>query len=149
MIRDEDRVSVNKIPILGDLPVLGKLFSSTEKQKVKSDVVLTITPRVIRGLAAPEGGVQSFWSGTEETYGTQPLFSPSEAVSRPGVPGEAAPLSSPAQSPPPVSFPPLPPGERPLSVPVPRPPPLGGTRLPFQFPALPSPPILPGPSTAN
>ena len=68
LIRDEDRVSLNKIPGLGDLPVLGKLFSSTEKQKVKSDVVLTITPRVIRGLAAPEGGVQSFWSGTEESF---------------------------------------------------------------------------------
>ena len=146
MIRDEDRMSVNKIPILGDLPVLGKLFSSTEKQKVKSDVVLTITPRVIRGLAAPEGGVQSFWSGTEETYGTQPVFSPSEAVSRPGAPGEAAPLSSPAQSPPPVSFPPLPPG----GTHFPPLPPGGRPPSPFfHVPALPSPPILPGPSTAN
>jgi general secretion pathway protein D len=138
---------MNKIPILGDLPMLGKLFSSTEKQKVKSDVVLTITPRVIRGLAAPEGGVQSFWSGTEETYGIQPLFSPSESVSRPGAPGEAAPLSSP----------PLPSGERPpaLFFPVPAPPsppesspssPPGG-RPPVSFPL--SPPILPGPSTPN
>ncbi len=145
LIRDEERVSLNKIPGFGDLPVLGKLFSSTDKTKVKSDVVLTITPRVIRGLAAPEGGVQSFWSGTEETYGTQPLFSPSEAVSRPGAPGEAAPLSSP----------PLPPGERPTApfFPVPAPPPPGssplppGGRPPVSFP--PAPPILPGPSTPN
>ncbi len=138
LIRDEDRESLNKIPGLGDLPVLGKLFSSTEKQKIKSDVVLTITPRVIRGLGTPEGGVQSFWSGTEESYGTQPVFSPSEAVSRPGVPGEAGPLSSPAQPPPPVSFPPLPPSNPNSSRGV--------------FPPVPStlsPPILPRPSTAD
>ena len=138
LIRDEDRVSLNKIPGLGDLPFLGKLFSSTEKQKVKSDVVLTITPRVIRGLAAPEGGVQSFWSGTEESFGTQPLFSPSDSVSRPGAPGEPGPLSSPAQPPPPVSFPPLPPSS-----------PIMPRGVFPQGPSMLSPPILPGPSTAN
>ena len=138
LIRDDDRVSVNKIPGLGDIPVLGKLFSTTEKAKGKSEVILTITPRVIRGLAAPEGGVQSFWSGTEESFGTQPLFSPSDSVSRPGAPGEPGPLSSPAQPPPPVSFPPLPP-----SAPIiPR-----GAFPPD--PSTLSPPILPGPSTAN
>ncbi|HET8761278.1 MAG TPA: hypothetical protein VFN94_09425, partial [Nitrospiria bacterium] len=94
LIRDEDRKSVNKVPILGDIPILGKLFSSTETQKVKSDVVLTITPRVIRGLSAPEGGVQSFWSGTEEGYATQPLFTPTESVSQPSAsePGETVPM---------------------------------------------------------
>ncbi|MFZ5863489.1 MAG: secretin N-terminal domain-containing protein [Nitrospirota bacterium] len=94
MIRDEDRKSMNKVPILGDLPILGKLFSSTDTQKVKTDVVLTITPHVIRGLSAPDGGVQSFWSGTEEGFATQPLFTPSEAVSQPsnGGPGETVPM---------------------------------------------------------
>ncbi|MBI3608333.1 MAG: hypothetical protein HY207_10220 [Nitrospirae bacterium] len=138
LIRDEERESLNKIPGLGDLPVIGKLFSSTDKQKIKSDVMLTITPHVIRGLGTPEGGVQSFWSGTEESYGTQPVFSPSEAVSRPGAPGEAGPLSSPAQPPPPVSFPPLPPSA-----------PNSPRGL---FPPTPStlfPPILPRPSTAR
>jgi general secretion pathway protein D len=138
LIRDEDRLSANKLPLLGDLPFLGKLFSSTVKEKVKSDVVLTITPRVIRGLAAPEGGVQSFWSGTEESFGTQPLFSPSDSVSRPGTPGEPGPLSSPAQPPPPVSFPPLPPSA-----------PNSPRGLFPPGPSMLSPPILPGPSTAN
>jgi general secretion pathway protein D len=94
LIRDDERDSVNKLPWLGDLPVLGKLFGTTETEKRKTDVVLTITPHVIRGLSAPEGGVQSFWSGTEERFTTQPLFTPSEAVSQPtaGEPGETVPM---------------------------------------------------------
>lgn len=135
LIRDDDRVSINKIPGLGDLPVLGKLFSTTEKTKGKSDIVLTITPRVIRGLSAPDSGVQSFWSGTEETFATQPMFSPSDAISVPGAsggPGTATPLA-PANPPPPVSTPPLPPGDRRLTPDIP------------PFPSIPSQPTLPRP----
>lgn len=139
LIRDEERVSLNKIPGLGDLPIIGKLFSSTDKQKVKSDVVLTITPRVIRGLSAPGSAVQSFWSGTEETFTTQPMFSPSDTISRPGTPGEsgtAMPLS-PANPPPPVSAPPVPPaGQR-------------ATPEVFPFPPVPGGPVLPKPSTVR
>jgi general secretion pathway protein D len=129
---------VNKIPGLGDLPVLGKLFSTTEKTKGKSDVMLTITPRVIRGLSAPEGGVQSFWSGTEETYATQPVFSPSESVSQPSAPGGTAPFSSSSPSTPGPSGP-LPPGFRP---------PAPTLQAPPGFVA-PLPPSLPAPSTVR
>jgi general secretion pathway protein D len=89
LISDETRTSANKFPWLGELPVLGKLFATSEDEKRKIDVVLTITPHVIRGLSAPEGGVQSFWSGTEEGFSTQPTFTPSETVSQPsgGEPG--------------------------------------------------------------
>lgn len=139
LIRDEERVSLNKIPGLGDLPILGKLFSSTDKQKVKSDVVLTITPRVIRGLSAPGTGVQSFWSGTEDTFTTQPMFSPSDTISLPGVPGEpgtSVPLS-PANPPPPVSAPPVPPAGQRATPEIP------------PFPMVPGAPVLPKPSTVQ
>lgn len=75
LIRDEERNTVNKIPILGDIPFLGKLFSNTEKGKVKTDVLLTITPRIIGGLDTPSEEFQSFWSGTEGGYSTSPTFS--------------------------------------------------------------------------
>ncbi|HLB03362.1 MAG TPA: cohesin domain-containing protein, partial [Nitrospiria bacterium] len=75
LMRDEDRISYNKIPGLGDIPLLGKFFSSTDKSKFKSDIIMTLTPHVIRGLEAPEKDLQYFWSGTEETYSTRPLFS--------------------------------------------------------------------------
>lgn len=151
LIRDEDRKSVNKVPILGDIPILGKLFSSTDTQKVKSDVVLTITPRVIRGLSAPEGGVQSFWSGTEEGFSTQPLFTPSESVSQPTAtePGETVPMggtmlapSIPGSSSGPVPGPTTP--GRPFVTPPSR----QGTP-PVGFPVKPTAPVIPAPSTAQ
>ncbi|HXC62216.1 MAG TPA: secretin N-terminal domain-containing protein, partial [Nitrospiria bacterium] len=75
MIQDEDRTSVTKVPGLGDIPVLGKLFSDTGKSKVTTDIVLTITPHIVRSLETPGKEAQAFWSGTEEAYSTKPLFS--------------------------------------------------------------------------
>jgi general secretion pathway protein D len=75
MIRDDNRTSVSKVPGLGDIPVLGKLFSDTAKNKVTTDIMLTITPHIVRALETPSKQDLTFWSGTEETYSTKPLFS--------------------------------------------------------------------------
>ena len=39
----------NKIPILGDIPVLGYLFKSTKKRKEKTNVLFFIRPRILQG----------------------------------------------------------------------------------------------------
>jgi general secretion pathway protein D len=150
LIRDDERVSANKFPWLGDLPVLGKLFATTETEKRKTDVVLTITPHVIRALSAPEGGVQSFWSGTEEGFSTQPLFTPSEAVSQPTViePGETVPMGG-------TMLGPSIPGTSSGPVPGPTPgrpsvtPPSRQGTPPVVFPVKPEAPVIPAPSTAQ
>ncbi len=154
LIRDDDRVSLNKLPWLGDLPLLGKLFSTTETDKRKTDVLLTITPRVIRGLSAPESAVQSFWSGTEEGFSTQPLFTPSEAVSQPAASGGGG-VDTLPPGPPPIAPPTIAP-PLPSVVPPPAPsrlPPAPESRptspeveVPPNQPAL---PVVPAPSTAN
>ncbi|HRK08131.1 MAG TPA: type II secretion system secretin GspD [Pseudobdellovibrionaceae bacterium] len=50
LIRDEDTVDETKIPVLGDVPVLGWLFKSRSVQKKKINLVIFITPRIIRGV---------------------------------------------------------------------------------------------------
>ena len=75
LIQDQDRTTVEKVPGLGDLPVLGELFKTTTKQATTTEVVLSITPRIVRGLEPPMAGDQTFWSGTEDTYALKPLFS--------------------------------------------------------------------------
>ncbi|TAJ99798.1 MAG: hypothetical protein EPO39_16420 [Candidatus Manganitrophaceae bacterium] len=75
LVRDDERTTTNKIPGLGDIPLIGRLFSHVEKNKAKTDIVMTITPHIVRTLETPEKPLQSFWSGTEETYSTRPLFS--------------------------------------------------------------------------
>jgi pilus assembly protein CpaC len=42
-----ESINVQKIPILGDLPILGKLFRSTNYQKTETDVVFVLTPTII------------------------------------------------------------------------------------------------------
>lgn len=51
LIRDEDAVDEAKIPILGDIPVLGWLFKSRTNTKKKINLVIFITPKIIRSVA--------------------------------------------------------------------------------------------------
>jgi type IV pilus assembly protein PilQ len=47
VIRDQDRESMTKVPLLGDLPIIGALFRTTTSTNSRSEVVIVITPRVI------------------------------------------------------------------------------------------------------
>jgi type IV pilus assembly protein PilQ len=47
IISDEERTLVSKIPVLGDLPIIGSLFRSTFKDKSRSEVIVMVTPQVI------------------------------------------------------------------------------------------------------
>ncbi|GAB2894526.1 hypothetical protein GCM10027046_24480 [Uliginosibacterium flavum] len=49
LIQDSDKKSVSKVPLLGDIPLLGRLFRSDTDDKGKTELVLSITPRLIRG----------------------------------------------------------------------------------------------------
>lgn len=69
LINDEDRRSANKVPGLGDLPVIGRLFASTNDTVNKTEIVLLITPRVVRNLARPELRFEEFLAGTEAMIG--------------------------------------------------------------------------------
>jgi general secretion pathway protein D len=73
LINDEDRRSANKVPYLSDFPILGRLFRSDNDQRVKTEIVLLITPRVVRNLARPQTVQAHFPSGTEAAPGAAPL----------------------------------------------------------------------------
>jgi general secretion pathway protein D len=82
LINDEDRRSADKVPGLGEVPVLGRLFGSQRDDASKTEVVLSITPRIVRNLRRPEGSVIEFESGTESSLGARPAIAP-------GAPGGA------------------------------------------------------------
>src|SRR5436309_5639274 len=96
LIQHEDRTTVQKVRGLGDIPVLGEIFKSTTRDVVSTDVILTITPHIVRALELPPVDDQAFWSGTEEAYGLKQLFP--DAGAGKGIYG-AAPIS-PAPAPP-------------------------------------------------
>ncbi len=47
IIQESDRTSVSKVPILGDIPILGALFRSTSKSNQRQEVVVLLTPQIL------------------------------------------------------------------------------------------------------
>jgi general secretion pathway protein D len=69
LISDEDRGSAAGVPGLVDLPVLGRLFSSERSERNKTEIVLLITPRVVRNLAPGAAERGEIAGGTENGVG--------------------------------------------------------------------------------
>ena len=73
LIGDEDRKSAAGLPWLVDLPILGRLFSSERSERNKTEIVLLITPRVVRNLALVPGNRAELAGGTESQVGAPAL----------------------------------------------------------------------------
>jgi general secretion pathway protein D len=104
LIRDDDRSSAAKVPGIGDLPVLGRLFSSNVDDRQKTEIILSITPRVVRNVRRADAQMAEFWSGTEAAYRTQPIAlraTPADATPGPAssAPASAAPAATPSGAP--------------------------------------------------
>ncbi|MNJ70626.1 outer membrane porin HofQ [compost metagenome] len=64
-MRNDEGASGNKIPGLGDIPGLGRLFGSNRNDKSQSELVLSITPRIVRNLPYQSPSDMEFPTGTE------------------------------------------------------------------------------------
>jgi general secretion pathway protein D len=74
LISDEERSSAYRLPGLGEVPGLGRLFSSQRDVGNKTEIVLLITPRVVRNLAQPALAGATRAAGTETAVGAAPLL---------------------------------------------------------------------------
>jgi general secretion pathway protein D len=59
LITTSDQNVEDKVPLLGDLPVLGALFKSTHKEKQRKELLIILTPTVIRNVAEGDATTQS------------------------------------------------------------------------------------------
>lgn len=73
LINDEERSSASRLPGLGQLPVLGRLFSAERGNTSKTEVVLLITPRILRNIVPPPAARTEQSAGTEASVGAGPL----------------------------------------------------------------------------
>ena len=69
LINDEDRRSAVRVPGASRLPLVGRLFSNNSDTVNKTEIVLLITPRVIRNIERPGARLEEFNSGTELDVG--------------------------------------------------------------------------------
>ena len=74
LISDEERSSANRLPGFGELPGLGRLFSSQRDVENKTEIVLLITPRVVRNVIQPGLASATQSAGTEASVGAAPLL---------------------------------------------------------------------------
>ena len=60
LIRDEERMSLAGTPGLASIPILGRIFSANKKEVQEMDIVLTLTPRLIRRAGLTIEALKSF-----------------------------------------------------------------------------------------
>ena len=65
LIRDEERHSLDGLPGLSDLPLVGHLFGHTTKSITQTDIILTLTPHIIRVLDLTEADLRPFRVGRD------------------------------------------------------------------------------------
>jgi general secretion pathway protein D len=85
LIADEDRRSTGGWPVATDVPLLGRLFSSERHERNKTEIVLLVTPRVVRN-PIPALPTAAWPSGTETATGAPApqLRRPAPSASGPG-----------------------------------------------------------------
>jgi general secretion pathway protein D len=89
LIRDDERRVVEGVPGLIDLPLVGRLFARNRRETQESDIVLTLTPHIIRVLDLTESDLRPFRVGAEGAAGT-PIDVPIRAPELPVTPGDPA-----------------------------------------------------------
>jgi general secretion pathway protein D len=130
LIRDEERTVMTGLAGLGDLPIIGRLFANNRKEVHESDIVLTLTPHIVRVLDLTEADLRPFRlgrdvaappapelpAGTPRDRELDPLAEPTAPTfpqpRQPGsitpdplkgtLPGTVAPILPPPPPPPPV-----------------------------------------------
>jgi general secretion pathway protein D len=65
LIRDDERTGLDGIPGLSDIPLVGRMFAHTTKSTTQTDVILTLTPHIIRVLDLTEADLRPFRVGRD------------------------------------------------------------------------------------
>jgi len=132
LISNADRSSGSKIPGLGSIPLLGRLFGSQGDSTDKTEIVLSITPHLVRNIQRPAAAASEFSAGTETSFRRRPdtavraptvlPANPAQRSSAPQAGLPALPAAQPATALPPAQPVPLAePPQGPVVTPIPAP----------------------------
>ncbi len=100
LINDEDRRSANGLPGLAGMPLIGRLFGVNDNERRKTEIVMLITPRIVRRLPTLGVAATTLPSGTDSLPGQSPLRLQRQAQVGVGPTGGAAraPAALPAEA---------------------------------------------------
>lgn len=90
LIQRDERRSNTGIPGLNEIPIVSKLFGGAQDSDTRTEIVLLITPRIVRNLDVPGVGLQEFLSGTDAAVGASPIQLGTPVPAAAGVTGRPA-----------------------------------------------------------
>jgi general secretion pathway protein D len=120
LIQNTQNNTKQKIYLLSDIPLIGPLLTNNDTSKNKTELILAITPRLVRSVTVPQNSLMSFDSGKEDdpslrrpmaSFDLEPVFegeaksAPAKPQAKPAVPG-TPPSSALAGAAPTVAVPP-------------------------------------------
>jgi general secretion pathway protein D len=106
LINDQERLSLTGIPGLASIPVLGRIFSHNKKEVLETDIVMTLTPHVVRRPQITEEDLRSFQVGGEsapllfDVPGVPPAVPSPRPPAEPRIEPIRPPAPNPSPSPP-------------------------------------------------
>lgn len=86
LITDRERTSLSSLPGLADVPLLGRLFGRTQKDTLETDIIMTLSPRIVYKPEFSEADLKSFSVGSESSpllFEVPPSLPPSPPPSGP------------------------------------------------------------------
>jgi general secretion pathway protein D len=103
LILDNERKGMTGLPGIASLPFIGKLFARNEDQVQQTDIVMTLTPHIIRRTEITEGDLRSFLVGGEASpfLFDVPAPTPAAPQARPAETPKIEPIRPPSATPPP------------------------------------------------
>jgi len=99
LIRDDERRLVEGVPGLSDIPGVGKAFGHTTKTAQQTDIVLTLTPHIVRVLDLTESDLRPFRVSRDSSLTGGGAELPVLPAVLPPPPGQATPALPPAPTP--------------------------------------------------
>ena len=97
LLSNKNNNAITKAPFLGDLPILGALFRSTSYQRDETELVIVVTPYLVRPvsgqLSLPTDGYRAPTDG-QQVLGGQVFSGVSGQPARPPVPGPGLPAAA-------------------------------------------------------
>ena len=91
LLQTDEFLSNSPIPFLSDIPGLGRLFVNPSREQTRTDVLISLTPRIVKVLERPEPDLETFHSGTAESFGPAAPAAPPVAPAPPSPPPSAPP----------------------------------------------------------
>lgn len=87
LIRDDERTVLNGIPGLSDLPIIGRLFGTHRRDSQQTDIILTLTPHIVRVLDLSEVDLRPFRLSRDSGGSGLSDMPPIQLPPRDGAPG--------------------------------------------------------------